>query len=65
MIITLELKIILQNISRRVLGSVLNNISPSNIFSTMLLLERFHQNCLAVFGRIKLTLQDSCEIKSC
>ena len=46
----LELKMISQNISRRVVGSVLINISPSNIFPTMLLLERFHQACQAVFG---------------
>ena len=39
-----------QNILRKVLGSVLNNISPSNIFATMVLFERFHQNRQAVFG---------------
>ena len=35
-----------QDIPRRVLGSVLNNIS--HMFLTMLSLERFHQNCQAV-----------------
>ena len=39
-----------QNISRRVLGNVLNNISPSNIFPTMFLLERFYQNWQGIFG---------------
>ena len=32
-------------------GNVMINISPSNIFQTMLLLARFHQNCQAAFGR--------------
>ena len=46
--ITLELKIILQNISRRVVGS---DISLSNIFLTMHLPEIFHQNDQAAFDR--------------
>ena len=42
--ITLKLNIILQNIWRRVFGSDLMNISPSNIFPSMLLLKMLHQN---------------------
>ena len=41
---------IIPNILWRVVGSVLTNISPSNIFPTLLLPERFHQNCKAAFG---------------
>ena len=41
--VSLELEIILQNIWRRVVGGVLIDTTPSNIFSTMLLLKRFHQ----------------------
>ena len=51
--ITLELRMFLQNISRRVAGNVLINIPPSNIFLIILLPARFHQNCLTVFGRCK------------
>ena len=43
--ISQELKMILQNISGRVLGEVLINITPSNMFPTMLLLQRFQQIC--------------------
>ena len=49
--ITLELTLILLNISRRVVGNILINISPSNIFSTMFLLARLHQKCQAALGR--------------
>ena len=41
---------ILQNISRGVVGSYLNNISPPDMFLTMLLFEGFHQICQAAFG---------------
>ena len=34
----------------RVVGIVLINISPSNIFLNMILLEKFNQNCQAGFG---------------
>ena len=44
--ITCELKIILQNTSRRVVVSAQINISRSNIFQTIILLERYHQNCI-------------------
>ena len=44
LMITLELTMILQHISRRVVGYVLINISPSNIFLIKLLPARFHQN---------------------
>ena len=37
-----------QNIWRRVVGSSLRNISPSNIFPTILSSERSHQNCQAL-----------------
>ena len=30
------------------------NISPSNIFSTMLSFERFHQNCQAVLAAVSI-----------
>ena len=43
--ITFKLMMISQNISRRVVGNVLVNISPSNISLTMLSPARFHQNC--------------------
>ena len=49
--ITSELSLILQNIWRRVVGNVLNNISHSNIFPVLLLPARFHQNRQAAFGR--------------
>ena len=45
--ITLELIRILQNISRRVVGNVLINISPSTIFLDMISLQRFYQHCQA------------------
>ena len=53
--IILELKIILQNIWRRVVGKVLINISPSNILLIMLLLARFRQHCLAVLTDLSNT----------
>ena len=49
--ITWKLRIILQIIGSRVVGGVLINIFPSNIFQISLLLERFHQNYKAGFGR--------------
>ena len=42
------LRIMLQNILRGIVGNVLINFSPSNIFLTLLWSERFHQNCQAV-----------------
>ena len=42
---------ILQNISRRVVGKDLITISPSNILPIMLWLGIFQQNCPAGFGR--------------
>ena len=38
---------ILQSVQGRVVGNDLLNISPSNIFLSILLAERFHQKCLA------------------
>ena len=49
--INLELKIILQNIWRRVVDNDLINISPSNYFLVMFLPTKFHQYCQAPFGR--------------
>ena len=43
-----------QNISRKVLGSVRNDISPSNMFATMVLFERFHQNSQAVLAAVSI-----------
>ena len=51
MTITLLLRMILQNTSRRVVGNVWINISPSNIFLIVHLPARFDQNCQAVFRR--------------
>ena len=48
---------ILQNICRRDVGSVLINISSSNIFPTMLSLKRFHQNRQAAFGHKLVNVQ--------
>ena len=52
--ITLKLRIILQNIWRRVVGNVLMNISPSNTFLTLLLPAIFHQNCQAVLAAVSI-----------
>ena len=48
----LRINLFLQNtsISRRVVSTILSNISPSNILATMLLLERFDKNYQAVVG---------------
>ena len=48
--ITFELFTNLQNIWRRVVCWVFINVSPSNIFWKLLLLERYHQNSQAVLG---------------
>ena len=50
MMITFELRMILQNILRRVVGNVLINISPPNILPIMMQFERFLQNCQAGSG---------------
>ena len=47
--ITIELRMILQGIQRRVVGNVLIDISPSNTFLIMHLPERFHQSCQAAY----------------
>ena len=52
--ITLELKMISQNISRIIVGNVLINISSSNIFSTTLMLGGYHQKYQAAFGHCEL-----------
>ena len=48
--ITQELTMILQNICRRDVDSVLNNISTSNMFPFKLRSERFDENCPLTFG---------------
>ena len=48
--ITWMLRNVLQNIWRGIVGSVIDNIFPSNIFPTLLFPARFHQNCQAAFG---------------
>ena len=60
--ITLELTTILQNISSRVVGSVLMNISPSNIFQTMLSPERFNQSCQVAVS-VNMLNQAFCEAR--
>ena len=50
LIITFEFWKILQNIWRRVVSNILNNIPPSNIFLAWLLPARFYQNRKAIFG---------------
>ena len=50
LIITLELRMILKNNWGRIVGKVLNNIFPSNIFLIMLLSERYHQKHHAVLA---------------
>ena len=54
LMIILELRKFLQNISRGAVGSDLNNIPP-DILPTSLLPVRFHQNCLAAGSTIELT----------
>ena len=65
--ITLELRIILQNISRRVVGYVLMNVSPSNIFQIMLVSDRFLQNrqaalLLATASKNRLNNSNGCTV---
>ena len=48
--ITLELTMILQNIWGGVVGNVVINITPSNIFPKMRLIEKYIRNCQACFG---------------
>ena len=53
LIITLELRMILQDIRQTAVANVLINISPKNIFETTLLLERFHQIIEEYISEIK------------
>ena len=48
--ITFHLGMILQYTRRRVVGSVLNNNSTSNIFQSLRLLERFHKEYKSICG---------------
>ena len=53
--ITLELRMVLQNISRRVVGDVLTDISPSNIFLTFMPFPAgFYQNYQAVLASVSI-----------
>ena len=54
LIITFEFTKILQNIWRRVVNIILNNIPPSNIFLTWLLPVRFYQNRQAVLAAVSI-----------
>ena len=45
---------ILQNIWREVVGNVPIDISPSNIFLTVLLAASFHQKCPAVLAAVSI-----------
>ena len=55
MIIALELGVISQDIEIRIVGNVLNNIPPPNIFGTLLLPAIFlNLNCQAAFGHCVL-----------
>ena len=47
--LTLKLRMTKQNIKRRVLRSVLNDILPLNMFLALLLHAGIHQHCKAVF----------------
>ena len=49
-----ELRLILQNIWRRVVIYILINISPSNIFLNMFSPAIFHQNCQAVLDFVSI-----------
>ena len=49
--ITLRLRMVLQDIWRKVVGNILINSSPSNIFQTLLLPSKYHWNREAAFGR--------------
>ena len=48
--ITLKLIMDLQNISRRIVGNFLIDITPTNIFLTLLLLAKYHLNCEVALG---------------
>ena len=54
LMIILELRIILQNISRKVVGNVLNNISPSNIFPTLHLSESYRKSVRFVLAAVSI-----------
>ena len=54
--IPLELRKILQTFPRKVVGNVLNNITPSYIFLITLLPAQFHQNCKADFGHLLMRI---------
>ena len=53
--ITQKSRIILQDIWRRVVGNVLINISPSNMFPYMPLEKRINQNSAAVLVAVSMS----------
>ena len=54
LILSWEFRIVLQKISRRVVGNVLINIFPSNAFPTKLLPEIFYLICQAVLAAVSI-----------
>ena len=50
LLINLKLRLIFHISSGRVVGNILNRVSLSNIFSTLLSPARFYQICQAAFG---------------
>ena len=54
LMITLELRMILKNIWRSILGNVLNNIFPSNNFPHHFFSARFYRNCQAVLAAVSI-----------
>ena len=51
---SLLLKMILQNNSRRHFGKILINISLLDIFPTLLLIRRLHQDCYAILAPMNI-----------
>ena len=56
MIIILEMKITLQHIRRRVVGNVLINISPSNIFPSIFHLKYFMKIVRFLFAAVSILI---------
>ena len=54
LMITLELRMILKNIWRSILGNVLNKLFPSSNFPHQFFSARFHRNCQAVLAAVSI-----------
>ena len=52
--VVLKLRIMLQNIWMRVVGNILDNCFPSNLFLCILFPARFHANCQAVLAAVSI-----------